>query len=112
MVSLPSWDLFREQDAPYRDGVLPPAVRARVTVEAGASMGWERFAGTDGTVVALDQFGASAPGEEVMRNFGFTAERVAAAALRVLGRPAEAAEEEAGGQETAVAPTAAHEGHS
>lgn len=115
VVSLPSWELFAAQPAAYRDAVLPPAVRARVAVEAAASLGWERYVGLDGAVVALDRFGASAPGEEVMRELGFTAERVTAAALRVLGREADAAREEAGSHaegDTAVAATASTEGHS
>jgi transketolase len=115
VVSLPSWELFAEQPADYRDGVLPRTVRARVAVEAAASLGWERYVGMDGAVVALDRFGASAPGEEVMRRLGFTVERVTAAALRQLGREAEAAHEEAGNQEsgqTTVAPTPSSAGHS
>ncbi|GJG86266.1 transketolase [Gemmatimonadetes bacterium T265] len=115
VVSLPSWELFAQQSAEYREQVLPDAVRARVAVEAAASLGWERFVGMDGAIVALDRYGASAPGEEVMRRLGFTAERVTAAALRQLGRDADAAKEEAGSQEdgqTAVAPTPSPAGHS
>jgi transketolase len=90
-------------------------VRKRVTVEAGATLGWERFAGSEGTMIGIDHFGASAPGEENMKHFGFTAEHVTAAALRLLGREDEAARE--GGQggekgDTAVAATAPPEGHS
>jgi transketolase len=114
VVSLPSWEIFAEQDEAYRERVLPGAVRKRVTVEAGATLGWERFAGAEGTMIGIDHFGASAPGEENMRHFGFTAEHVASAALRLLGRDEEAARE--GGQDergdTAVAATAPHEGHS
>ncbi len=115
VVSLPSWELFAAQPAEYREGVLPKAIRARVAVEAAASLGWERFVGLDGAIVALDRYGASAPGEEVMRKLGFTAEHVTAAALRQLGREADAAKEEAGDQEggqTAVAPTPSPAGHS
>jgi transketolase len=86
VVSLPSFELFAAQDRAYRDSVLPPAVRARVTVEAGASLGWERYAGDAGEIVALDRFGASAPGEVVLREFGFTPERVADAARRSIAR--------------------------
>ncbi len=85
VVSMPSWELFQAQPAAYRDAVLPPAVRARVAVEAGATHGWERWVGDRGAVVGLDRFGASAPGPVVMRELGFTPERVAEAALRVLG---------------------------
>ncbi|WP_052494207.1 transketolase [Nitrosospira sp. NpAV] len=115
VVSLPSWELFAEQDNSYRERVLPTAVQKRVTIEAAASLGWERFAGAEGTVIGIDHFGASAPGEEVMKRFGFTAERVTAAALRLLGREEEAAREGAGTDEqgeTAVAATAPSEGHS
>ena len=94
VVSLPSWELFAEQESGYRQQVLPAGVRKRITVEAGATLGWERFAGEEGTVIGIDHFGASAPAEEVMKHFGFTAERVTAAALRLLGRQEEAEQEE------------------
>jgi transketolase len=84
VVSLPSWELFDEQPQSYRDEVLPPSIEARVCVEAGASLGWERFAGTRGAIVALDRFGASAPGTTVLEKLGFTARHVADEALRVL----------------------------
>lgn len=77
VVSMPSWELFEDQPIPYREAVLPPAVRARVSVEAGASLGWHRWVGDRGRVVGLDRFGASAPGAVVMKELGFTAERVA-----------------------------------
>ncbi len=115
VVSLPSWKLFAEQESSYRQQVLPAGVRKRVTVEAGATLGWERFAGEEGIIIGIDHFGASAPAEEVMKHFGFTAERVTAAALRLLGRQEEAAQEEAGQHEhgeAAVAPTSSAEGHS
>lgn len=86
VVSMPSFELFEEQDQAYRDAVLPPAVEARVAVEAGATLGWERWVGTEGKVVGVDHFGASAPGDTVLREFGFTAENVAAAARDTLGR--------------------------
>ncbi|HEX7039051.1 MAG TPA: transketolase [Trueperaceae bacterium] len=86
VVSLPSFELFEAQDAAYRESVLPRGVRARVTVEAGATLGWERYAGDLGETVGLDDFGASAPGDEVMRRLGFTAEAVVAAAKRSLAR--------------------------
>nr|MDQ2900252.1 transketolase [Acidobacteriota bacterium] len=111
VVSLPSWELFAAQDKSYRDRVIPPDLRKRVTVEAGSSLGWERFAGWDGTIIGIDTFGASAPGEENMKHFGFTAERVTGAALRLLGRADEATKEERG-SDTSVAPTGPKEGHS
>jgi transketolase len=84
VVSLPSWELFEEQPDGYRAAVIPPDLDARVTVEAAAPLGWERYAGTRGAVIGLERFGASAPGATVMRELGFTPERVAEAAERVL----------------------------
>ena len=81
VVSFPSWELFAEQETGYRDEVLPPGV-PRLAVEAGASFGWERYA--DATV-AIDRFGASAPGSVNMEKFGFTAEHVAQKARELLG---------------------------
>lgn len=115
VVSLPSWELFAEQDSAYREQVLPCAVKKRVTVEAGATLGWERFAGAEGIIIGIDRFGASAPAKEVMKRLGFTAERVIAAALRLLGREEEAAQEEKDQHEqgdTTVAATSSAEGHS
>jgi transketolase len=80
VVSMPSWELFEQQDRHYREEVLPPNVKARVTVEAGAVIGWDRYAGPDGTIIGMHTFGGSAPGTAVMRKFGFVAERVLAAA--------------------------------
>jgi len=78
VVSMPCWDLFEEQSAEYRESVLPGAVRARVAVEAGRSIGWERYVGLDGRIVGQDQFGASAPAKDVFKHFGFTVENVVA----------------------------------
>ena len=86
LVSMPSWELFLEQTAAYRDEVLPPAVKARLAVESGISQGWHRWVGDRGAVVAIDRFGASAPGPRVMKELGLTAENVVAKALGVLGR--------------------------
>jgi transketolase len=83
-----------------------------VTVEAGASLGWDRWAGDEGTIIAVDHYGASAPGDQIMKNFGFTAEHVTGAALRLVGRSAEAEKEYGGGDTTNVAPTSPQEGHS
>ena len=77
VVSLPCWDRFDRQDAEYRESVLPAAIHKRVTIEALSPFGWERYAGTEGAIVGIDHFGASGPGDEVMRHFGFTVERVA-----------------------------------
>jgi transketolase len=86
VVSLPSFELFEAQDAAYRESVLPPSVRARVTVEAGATLGWERYAGAAGVILGVDRFGASAPGDELFERFGFTPERVAEAARSAIAR--------------------------
>ena len=84
VVSLPCWERFEAQDAAYRESVLPAAVRKRVTVEALVTLGWERYAGDQGAIVGLDRYGASAPGEELMRRFGFTAERVTDVGRKVV----------------------------
>lgn len=86
VVSMPSHELFASQSEGYRESVLPSDVRARVAVEAAAPEGWHRWAGIDGAVVALERFGASAPGPEVMERLGITGEAVADAARTVLGR--------------------------
>ncbi len=85
LVSMPCWKLFDEQPQSYRDAVLPPTVTARVGVETGASLGWHRWVGERGRTLTLDRFGASAPGPEVARRLGFTAEHVVELALEVLG---------------------------
>ncbi len=85
VVSMPCWNLFDAQDEAYRASVLPPDIKKRVTIEAGASLGWHRWAGDEGAIIAIDRFGASAPGEIIMKNFGFTAENITATALRLLG---------------------------
>ena len=84
MVSLPSWYLFQNQSAAYRDDVLPPSVRARVSVEAGTTFGWERYVGLDGASVGIDRFGASAPGGVLFEKLGVTPSAVVHAARRVL----------------------------
>ncbi|HWP30131.1 MAG TPA: transketolase [Fimbriimonadales bacterium] len=77
VVSMPSWDLFAKQEKEYRDTVLPPHIKNRVSVEAGATLGWERWVGDKGVVVGLDRFGASAPYERLYKEFGLTPERIA-----------------------------------
>jgi transketolase len=86
VVSMPSWELFEAQSLEYRESVLPPAVRARVSVEAGSPFGWERYVGPTGAIIGVNGFGASAPGPEVMARYGFTAEHVVATAKAVLAR--------------------------
>jgi transketolase len=80
VVNMPSWELFEKNSADYKDDVLPPGVTARVAVEAGSPLGWERYVGRRGKVIGMNGFGASAPGNVVLEKFGFTAENVAAQA--------------------------------
>jgi len=86
VVSMPSWELFEAQPVEYRHTVLPPAVRARVSVEAGSPFGWERYVGPSGAIIGVDRFGASAPGPVVMTQYGFTVEHLVATAKAVLAR--------------------------
>jgi len=86
LVSMPSWELFAAQPAAYREQVLPRDVRRRLAVEAGASVGWERWLGTEGVMLGLDRFGASAPGDVVLRELGFTVEHVLAPARELEAR--------------------------
>ena len=85
VVSLPSWYLFDRQDEAYRESVLPAAVTARVAVEQGSTLGWDRYVGPGGRIVGMHTFGASAPLKEVQGKFGFTPEAVADAARELLG---------------------------
>jgi len=84
IVSMPSWELFDEQPKAYRDTVLPPAIGARLAVEAGVAQGWHRYVGARGDVLAVDRFGASAAGELVMHEYGFTVASVCQRALALL----------------------------
>jgi transketolase len=83
-VSMPSWELFDAQPREYRDAVLPPGVATRLAVEAGVPQGWERYVGGRGAVLGVDRYGASAPGDEVMRRYGFNAGEVCRCALALL----------------------------
>jgi transketolase len=84
IVSMPSWELFEAQSKEYRDTVFSPSSGARLAVEAGVSQGWHRYVGDRGDVLSVERFGASAPGEIVMREFGFTVENVCRRALALL----------------------------
>jgi transketolase len=84
VVSMPCWERFEEQEADYRDAVLPPEVTARVSVEAGTTFGWERYVGSGGASVGIDRFGASAPADRVFRELGITPEAVRDRAKSVL----------------------------
>jgi transketolase len=87
VVSMPSWEVFAEQDQSYVEEVLPPDVRARVSVEAGITLGWARWVGADGDSIGIDnRFGASAPGATVLRELGFTAENIAQRTLALVER--------------------------
>jgi transketolase len=86
VVSIPSWELFDAQDEAYRDSVLPPDLIARVSVEASASLGWERYTGLMGARIGMHSFGASAPAEDVFKKFGITADVVAQAARDQIAR--------------------------
>jgi transketolase len=89
VVSMPSWELFEQQDQTYRDSVLPPDVTARVSVEAGSVIGWDRYVGMSGAKVGMHTFGASAPIEDLMTKFGFSPEKVLAAAKQQLAQTKE-----------------------
>ncbi|MGF1506232.1 MAG: transketolase [Anaerolineae bacterium] len=84
VVSMPSWELFDAQPADYRESVLPPDVEARLAVEAASPMGWHKYVGPKGAVIGLDRFGASAPGETVMKEMGFNVDNVVARAKALL----------------------------
>jgi transketolase len=86
VVSMPCWELFAEQAAEYRESVLPPSVDARLAVEAGIGLGWERWVGAAGDTVSIERFGASAPGSTVLAHFGYTAQNIAARARALLER--------------------------
>jgi transketolase len=86
VVSLPSWYLFDQQSDEYRDGVLPPAITARVSVEEASTLGWDRYVGPEGAVIGMHTFGSSAPLKDVQTKFGFTPQRVAETAREVLKR--------------------------
>ena len=86
VVSMPCWELFDAQEEQYRNAVLPLNITARVSVEAGATLGWERYVGLTGAAIGMHSFGASAPLKDLLKKFGFTADHVVAAAREVLGK--------------------------
>jgi transketolase len=86
VVSMPSWDIFEHEPQSYRESVLPPDITARIAVEQGSVLGWERYVGAAGQVIGMETFGASAPLKELQRKFGFEPERVVAIAKELLGR--------------------------
>ena len=84
VVSMPSWDIFARQDEAYRNQVLPPAVKARVAVEMASTFGWTQWVGPTGQVVGMHTFGASAPLKDLLKKFGFTVDKVVAAAREAM----------------------------
>ena len=84
VVSMPCWEFFDEQNAKYRESVLPSRVKARLAIEAGISMGWAKYVGDSGDTLCVDRFGASAPAEDVFRDYGFTVENVVKKAKKLL----------------------------
>ncbi|HEX5500679.1 MAG TPA: transketolase C-terminal domain-containing protein, partial [Thermomicrobiales bacterium] len=114
VVSMPSWELFDAQPDDYRRSVLGPVGTPRVSVEAGVTTGWCKYTGEIGAHVGIDRYGASGPGGEVLQHFGFTKERVAATALRLLGREdlAHQIESAPNEGESAGEPAKGGEGHS
>jgi transketolase len=86
VVSMPSWELFEQQDQDYRDSVLPPDVAARVSVEEGSVIGWDRYVGSKGAKIGMHTFGSSAPIKDLMTKFGFTPEKVLAAAKEQIAK--------------------------
>jgi transketolase len=86
LVSMPSWELFERQSAEYRESVLPRAVKARLAVETARSFGWQRWVGSEGDILGVDRFGASAPGDRLMKEYGFSVDHVVARALALVGK--------------------------
>ena len=86
VVSMPCWELFEEQPAEYRDEVLPPDVKARVSVEAGVELGWSRWVGSEGDSISIERFGASAPGGTVLDHLGYNVDNVVARVLALRER--------------------------
>jgi transketolase len=84
VVSMPSWELFEKQSAAYQEQVLPSKVQTRLAMEAGSSLGWHRWVGQRGDIVAVDRFGASARGERLMQELGFDVQSVTKRALKLL----------------------------
>nr|MBA3334923.1 transketolase [Acidobacteriota bacterium] len=84
VVSMPCWEFFDEQTAKYKESVLPSNTRARLAIEAGVSLGWHKYVGLEGDTLTVDRFGASAPAEDVFKEFGFTVENVVKKAKKLI----------------------------
>jgi len=83
---MPSWELFEQQPEKYRQEVLPPDIPERVSIEAGATLGWHRYVGKEGEIIGVDHFGASAPGNVVQKEFGFTSVEILNRVKTLLAR--------------------------
>ena len=81
---MPSWEIFEKQNKFYKQAIFPKDIRARVSIEAGATIGWEKYVGLDGATIGMDSFGASAPGDTVLEKFGFTVENIVSTSRKVL----------------------------
>jgi len=86
VVSMPSWELFEQQDAAYKESVFPASVSARVSVEMASTFGWERYVGLKGKMIGMRSFGASAPLKDLLKKFGIQVDNVVAAAKEVVGK--------------------------
>jgi transketolase len=86
VVSMPCWELFEAQPSEYRDEVIPPDVRARLSVEAGVALGWQKWVGDEGDTISIEHFGASAPGGTVLEKFGYSVDNVVARSLALRTR--------------------------
>jgi transketolase len=84
LVSFPSWELYKQQDEAYQENVLPPAIKARLVIEAGVSQGWEKWAGASGEIIGIDKFGASAPYKTIYEKYGLTVDNIIAQAKAML----------------------------
>ena len=84
VISMPSWDRFEAQSKEYKESVIPKSVKKRLAIEMGSSLGWHRYAGDEGDVLAIDQYGASAPAKKVLEEYGFTVENVVAKVKAML----------------------------
>jgi transketolase len=86
VVSMPCWEIFEQQSEDYKNEVLPPAVKARVSIEAAATLGWDRYVGPSGKMIGMRRFGASAPVKDLLKKFGFTPQKVVEAALEAIAQ--------------------------
>ena len=86
VVSFPSWDLFEKQSQEYKNSVFPPEIKARVAIEAGVKLGWDKYIGSSGEVIGIEKYGASAPLEIIMEKYGFSVDNIVSVAKKVLKR--------------------------